>query len=46
MRPDTGYILWSETYDRAWDDVLTVQDDIAGKVTNALAASIDGGPVR
>jgi TolB-like protein len=46
MRPNTGYILWSETYDRAWDDVLTVQDDIAGKVMNALAASIDGGPDR
>ena len=26
-----GYHLWSETYDRALDDIFVVQDDIAGE---------------
>src|SRR4029077_13540569 len=46
IRPDNGYIVWSETYDRPRDDddILMVQDDIAGKVTKALRASIEAGP--
>jgi len=44
VRADTGYVVWSETYDRPFDDVLTVQDNIAGEVTKALMASIDGAP--
>ncbi len=44
VRADTGYVVWSETYDRPFDDVLTVQDNIAGEVTKALVASIDGAP--
>jgi len=43
VRPDTGYVVWSETYDRQWDDMLVVQDDIAGQVMKALTSSIDGG---
>ncbi len=46
MRPDSGYVVWSETYDREWDDILTVQDDIAGQVMKALATSIEAGPER
>ena len=30
-----------ETYDRLLEDILMVQDDIAGEVTTALAASIE-----
>jgi TolB-like protein len=41
IRADTANIIWSETYDRLWNDILVVQDDIAGEVTKALAASID-----
>jgi TolB-like protein len=37
---DRGYVVWSETYDRAWDDILNVQDDIACKVMRALKAAI------
>jgi TolB-like protein len=40
-RADTGVVVWSESYDRPWGDVLTVQDDIAGEVTKALRASIE-----
>jgi TolB-like protein/DNA-binding winged helix-turn-helix (wHTH) protein len=41
MRADDGYVLWSEVYDRPFDDILMVQDDIAGEVTKALRASIE-----
>jgi TolB-like protein/DNA-binding winged helix-turn-helix (wHTH) protein len=40
IRADNGYIVWSETYDQPMTDILTIQDDIAGKVTQALKASI------
>ena len=40
IRADTGVVIWSESYDRPWGDILTVQDDIAGEVTKALMASI------
>ncbi|HWW86225.1 MAG TPA: winged helix-turn-helix domain-containing protein [Vicinamibacterales bacterium] len=40
-RADTGVVIWSESYDRTWGDILTVQDDIASEVTKALMASID-----
>jgi transcriptional activator of cad operon len=42
IRADSEYVVWSETYDRPWNDILTVQDDIAGEVTKALTASIVG----
>ena len=41
IRADDGYVVWSETYDRPWDDKLMVQDDIAGEVTRALRTSIN-----
>jgi transcriptional activator of cad operon len=40
VRADTAYVLWSETYDRPWDDGLKIQDEIAGKVTKSLENSI------
>jgi TolB-like protein/DNA-binding winged helix-turn-helix (wHTH) protein len=43
IRADNAYVIWSETYDRPWDDMLVVQDDIAGEVTKALRASIEAG---
>jgi transcriptional activator of cad operon len=42
VRADSGFVVWSETYDRQSDDTLKTQDDIAGEVTNALRQSIDG----
>jgi transcriptional activator of cad operon len=40
IRADNGYVAWSETYDRPFNDILMVQDDIAGEVTKALRTSI------
>lgn len=42
MRADSGYVTWSETYDRPVDDLLMVQDDIASDVTRALTQSLEG----
>jgi transcriptional activator of cad operon len=44
IRADSGYVIWSESYDRPFDDILMVQDDIAGEVAKALRASIDARP--
>jgi transcriptional activator of cad operon len=40
VRADNGYIVWTESYDRPFDDRLMVQDDIAGEVAKALRLSI------
>ncbi len=41
---DNGYVVWTETYDRPFADIIKVQDDIAGEVAKALRASIVGQP--
>jgi transcriptional activator of cad operon len=41
VRADSGFVVWSETYDRPLDDTLKIQDDIAGEVTKALRQSFD-----
>lgn len=41
IRADNGYVVWSETYDRPFEDKLRVQDEIAGEVTKALRTSIN-----
>lgn len=41
VRADDGFVVWSETYDRTWDDKLMIQDDIANEVTKAMKSSID-----
>lgn len=43
MRADNGFIIWSETYDKPFDNLLAVQDDIAAAVTKALTATIAKG---
>lgn len=43
IRADDSHVVWSESYDRPWNDMLTVQDDIAGEVTEALEKSIVKG---
>lgn len=42
VRAENGYVIWSETYDRGLEDILWVQENIAGEVTKALQASIEG----
>jgi TolB-like protein/DNA-binding winged helix-turn-helix (wHTH) protein len=44
IRADNGFVGWSETYDRPFDDILMVQDDIASEVAKALRASIEAAP--
>ena len=43
VRADNGYVIWSETYDRSFDDRLMVQDEIAAEVAKALTTSLGTG---
>jgi transcriptional activator of cad operon len=40
LRADTGYHLWSQTYDRAVDDIFAVQDEVSTAVAKALKVSL------
>lgn len=40
VRADNSYVVWSETYDRPFGDLIMVQDDIAGEVTKALKSRL------
>lgn len=42
IRTDGAEVIWSETYDRPFDDVLRVQDDIAVAAAQAITGSIEG----
>jgi len=42
IRADSGYHLWSETYDRTLDDIFKLQDQIAGAVVQALKVKLLG----
>jgi TolB-like protein/DNA-binding winged helix-turn-helix (wHTH) protein len=46
VRADNGFAIWSESYDRPFDDLLMVQDDIAGEVTKAFQSSVNTGDNR
>jgi transcriptional activator of cad operon len=43
VRAESGFVIWSESYDRPLVDRLLVQEDIANEVAKALRASIEGG---
>src|SRR5437016_255713 len=40
IRADTGYHVWSQTYDRTLDDIFKVQDEIAGSVVRSLSVAL------
>jgi transcriptional activator of cad operon len=42
IRADTGYVVWSETFDRPLGDLVQVQKDVASETTKAVRASIEG----
>ena len=42
---ETGFHLWSNSYDRELDDIFVVQDDIARQVARALDAQLTGPDV-
>jgi len=44
IRADSGYHLWSETYDRDAKDVFKVQDEIAAAVVSALKVRLLSAP--
>ncbi len=37
---ETGFQLWSDRYDRQMDDIFALQDEIAGKVAEALMKAL------
>jgi len=41
----SGFHVWSETYDRPFDDVFTIQDDIAQSVATALSVTLRVGAI-
>ena len=48
IEADTGYHLWSETYDREVDDIFAIQDEISAAIvaelSDALGLKIDAAP--
>ncbi len=38
---NTGYHIWSENYDRSFDEVFAVQDDIAFNIAQTLKLTLD-----
>jgi TolB-like protein len=42
VRADNGYHLWSETYDRQFEDIFAIQDEIAGAVVKVLRVNLLG----
>jgi TolB-like protein/Tfp pilus assembly protein PilF len=40
IQADSGYDMWSQTYDRDLNDIFKVQDEIAGAVVAALKAKL------
>lgn len=45
IRVDSGYHLWSDTYEREINDIFAIQDDIAVAITRALEAELDAASV-
>ena len=43
IRADSGYNLWSGSYDGTLDDIFKLQDQIAGAVVQALKVKLLGG---
>ncbi len=41
IHADTGYVVWSETYDRPWHYTVMVQDEIAEALTRAVKTSLE-----
>src|SRR5258708_1806368 len=41
VRADSGFVIWSETYDRPSGDLVKIEDEIAAEVARSLRASVD-----
>ena len=44
IRADSGYHLWSQTYERNFDEIFAVEDDIAQAVSTSLQVKLRGIP--
>lgn len=42
IRTDNGYVVWSQTYERPWENPLKVPDDVAVEVARAVKTSLEG----
>jgi TolB-like protein len=40
---DSGFTLWTATFDRQLDDIFAIQDEIAAEVTTALSITLGAG---
>jgi TolB-like protein/DNA-binding winged helix-turn-helix (wHTH) protein len=40
VRATDGYVMWSQTYDRPYENKLAIQEEISSQVAKALSASI------
>ncbi|HEX4388442.1 MAG TPA: tetratricopeptide repeat protein, partial [Steroidobacteraceae bacterium] len=40
----TGYNVWSQTYNRTWQDVLAIEDDVARSITGTLKVVLSNQP--
>ena len=43
---ESGYQLWGDTYDRPFEDIFAVQDEIAEAVATALSLTLNVGALR
>ncbi len=46
IRSEDGFHVWSETYDREPSEVITIQEDIAASIANALETAMDPEALR
>ena len=46
IKVSTGEHLWSETYDRVYQDIFQIQDDIANAVVNKMKVTLLGAAQR
>ena len=46
IEAESGFHLWSKTYDKTLDDIFEVQDEIANSVGSALVATLIGDEVN
>ena len=44
IRAADSAVIWSESYERPWSDLLALQDDIAGEVSRALERPLAATP--
>jgi TolB-like protein/DNA-binding winged helix-turn-helix (wHTH) protein len=42
VRADNGYVVWTESFERSWNDPLAAQKEIAEEVMKAVKASFPG----